>query len=191
MLGVPMVFVRRAGCPINCNGCDTDYSVSERVSAREVARRAVSLQACEWVWLTGGEPTIHELGPLVSELRSVGFRVALATAGVREVPRGWADHRRPGGFDFVSVSPHFLDARWLQRRGDQLNIVPGLNGLSLEDVAMLESVAAFDGFSHKFVTPFWYDPAGRAERVAECEAFVRLHPNWRLGVQAHKHWNLP
>lgn len=185
MLGEPMVFVRLAGCDVNCNGCDTNYALAERVPVREIARRAVGVQGvARWAWVTGGEPTIHALGPLVLELRRYGFRVALATAGERPVEMGFGDGR--AGFDFVSVSPHRPD-RWSLRRGDQLNVVPGLNGLRLED---LEGVDV-SGFSHRFVTPFWYGPSDRAEKVAECAAWVCTHAGWRLGFQAHKAWSMP
>lgn len=186
MLGVPMVFVRLAGCDVNCNACDTDYALHERVECREIVRRVIAeAGAARWVWLTGGEPTIHDLTPLVTDLRMYGFRIALATAGEREVHRGWAATVAPGGFDFVSVSPHRLD-KLVQRRGDQVNIVPWLNGLRLEDVNPND----FTGFDNRFVTPCWYSAADRMEKVAECAEWVRAHPEWRLGVQAHKAWGV-
>lgn len=40
LLGVPMVFVRLAGCSVGCPRCDTDYAVGERMDARDVARAA-------------------------------------------------------------------------------------------------------------------------------------------------------
>lgn len=72
MLGTPQVFVRLAGCPINCDGCDTDYSFSTRASAREIARRvsAAADSRIEWVWVTGGEPTVHDLGYAESSVGS-------------------------------------------------------------------------------------------------------------------------
>lgn len=182
LFGTPQVFVRLAGCDIGCDACDTDYSLAERVEAREIARRVVNAAGgARWVWLTGGEPTIHDLAPLVAELHGAGFCVALATAGEWPVKRG----NLTGGVDFLSVSPHRLH-RWVQRRGDQLNVVPGLNGLRLED---LEGVDV-SGFSHRFVTPCWYAAADRMEKVRECVEWVKAHPEWRLGIQAHKVWGL-
>lgn len=179
LFGTPQVFVRLAGCDVNCADCDTDYTVAERVDVREVVRR-VANESCgaRWVWLTGGEPTVHDLTPLVKVLRTLGFRIALATAGEREV--------RLDDFDFVSVSPH-RHARLKQLRGAQVNIVPGLNGLRLEDVGGID----LSGFDHKFVTPCWYAAGERMERVRECVEWVKSYPDWRLGAQCHKFWNLP
>lgn len=170
LLGEPMVFVRLAGCPVGCAGCDTDYSVAERVGCDEIVRRvaAAAPPAARWVWLTGGEPTTHDPKPLVAALHKYDYRVALATAGINPVQVG-AYH---GGVDFVSVSPHRIDDTWVLRRGDQLNVVPTLNGLRLDD---LEGVDV-SGFSHRFVTPFWYAPAGRAEGVAPHVARVVVIP---------------
>jgi 7-carboxy-7-deazaguanine synthase len=185
MLGTPMVFVRLAGCPINCDGCDTNYTVAERAPAAEIVRRAVACAGVSrWAWVTGGEPTIHDLGPLVLGLRKYGFRVALATAGVSAVETGGGDGR--AGFDFVSVSPHKIDASWAQRRGDQLNVVPGLNGLRLADLGGVD----VSGFAARFVTPVWYAPGERAEGVRECVEWVQSHPGWRLGIQGHKSWGI-
>ena len=183
LAGEPMVFVRLAGCPVGCPECDTDYSVHSRVGLGELARLVA---ACDptpgrWVWLTGGEPTLHDLPPLCARLNRYGYRVAVATAGVKPVRLGSArvyDH----GPAFLSVSPHFADARWVQRSGDQVNLVPGLNGLRLEDFEGID----FGGFNYRYVTPLWYAPSDRAERVAECVEWVRRHKGWRLGCQSHK-----
>jgi len=186
--GVPQVFVRTAGCPVACPECDTNYSFAERVSLDELTRRvvAVATPATEWVWVTGGEPAVHALAPLCGRLHALGFRVALATSGIREVPRGNAPAVGLAGFDFVSVSPHKVDESWVLRRGEQLNVVPGLNGLTLD---AFEGVDV-SGFVARFVTPCWYGPGDRMERVAECAEWVRAHPGWRLGIQAHKAWGI-
>lgn len=186
LLGAPMVFVRLAGCSVGCPECDTDYRVHERVGAAEIARRASAFTQTDWVWVTGGEPTDHDLLPLFAELRRAGFRIALATAGARDLPGGVVQ----GGPDFVSVSPHTFSEKWLKRRGDQLNLVPGLNGLRLADLDEATIAQCVDGFPHRFVTPLWYTPADRVERVGECVEWVQRHPGFRLGIQAHKLWGL-
>lgn len=186
MFGTPQVFVRLAGCDVGCEQCDTDYGVHERVELREIVRRVgAECNGAKWVWLTGGEPTIHDIEPLVRELHRYGFLVALATAGERPIARGRGVTVATEGVDFVSVSPHRID-KWVQRRGCQLNIVPGLNGLALAD---LEGVDV-SGFTDRFVTPCWYHAADRMERVNECVEWVRTHPDWRLGIQSHRYWGL-
>lgn len=183
MAGVPMHFVRLAGCSVGCQQCDTDYTVAERLSVAEIVERLQRLRRLPWVWLTGGEPTDHPLGELVSALRLEGYRVALATSGVRvETKDGWLvrEGSHWSGVDFLSVSPHFADDRWAVRSGTQLNVVPGLNGVEL---------AAFTGvdrhrWGSMWVTPVWEN--GRMGRVEECVDWVLKFPHWRVNCQIHK-----
>ncbi len=185
LFGEPSVCVRLAGCSVNCDGCDTDYAMAERVDHSELGRRIASAcqPATRWLWVTGGEPTIHYLQPVYAAGRKAGLRIALATAGVNRLPNlGFC----ASGPDFVSVSPHKIDESWVLRRGDQLNVVPGLNGLRLADMDNID----VSGFMHRFVTPFWYGPGERVEKAAECAEWVATHPGWRLGIQAHKTWGV-
>lgn len=185
LLGLPMVFVRCGGCTIGCPECDTDYSVVRRLTADQIADEVAQrfYGGIQWCWCTGGEFTTYDLALLISAVRKKcpGLRLALATAGTKRVQRG----SLYGGWDFVSVSPHSTDG-WVLRRGNQLNLVPGLNGLRLTDFLPYEEEIR-QGFDHRYVTPMW----GDQESFRQCLNWVRVHPGWRLGVQAHKHWNLP
>ena len=186
---MPQVFVRLSGCHVGCPECDTDYRADRSVTTDELARliAAAATPGVSWVWVTGGEPMLHarQLPELYAKLRPFGFRFALATSGTVDVPHVG---RVAGGPDFVSVSPHRIDSTWKQKRGDQLNMVVGLNGLCLSDLEGIpDDVLA--GFSHRFVTPA--DPGrGLRPNYAECAAWVASRPGWRLGIQAHKVWGL-
>lgn len=184
LLGVPMVFVRLAGCSVGCDHCDTDYRVDSRATAAAIAGRVAALLGpnTEWVWLTGGEPLDHDLGPLLEALGR--WRVAVATAGHKEMPRECRQR-----IDFLSVSPHD-PAAWVVGYGHQLNLVPGLGGLSLRDPSLLDKLKAWEGnFAHRYVTPL-ADREGRPQDLDECLAFVRARKGWRLGCQVHKAWGV-
>lgn len=187
LLGEPMLFLRLAGCSVGCDHCDTDYRVHRRLTLSELAGEVRDLGCkARWAWVTGGEPTDHDLPPLVALLRDAGYRVALATAGIRPVRTGFVW----GGLDYVSVSPHALDDSWVLRRGDQVNLVPGLGPLTLGGVAAADDLGKFSGFPHRYLTPA-ADREGRPTNLEECVAFVTSRPGWRLGVQAHKTWGIP
>jgi 7-carboxy-7-deazaguanine synthase len=180
LLGIPMVFVRLAGCSVGCAECETDYRAVERASAAEITLRGIAVRGnASWVWVTGGEPADHDLSELLDALRCCG-RVALATSG--------GISGCGGGFvDFLSVSPHGPPSKLLLTTGNQINLVPGLGGLDLRDWKYFTA----DGFTHRYVTPLWYTPGERAERVDECVLWLADRPDWKLGVQAHRLWALP
>lgn len=83
--GSPAVFIRLAGCNLQCRLCDTDYtSVKMNLGPYEVLEQ-VSLTRGETpldlVVITGGEPFRQNLGPLVDVLYDEGYRVQVETNG--------------------------------------------------------------------------------------------------------------
>jgi 7-carboxy-7-deazaguanine synthase len=116
--GVESVFVRASGCNLRCWYCDTpytswapegdDYSVDEIVAQVERC-------GAEHVVLTGGEPMLFaELVPLTEQLRRLGKRITIETAGTLYLPVAC---------DLMSISPKLAnstpsaerDARWAKR----------------------------------------------------------------------------
>lgn len=71
--GQPAVFVRLAGCNLNCSYCDTKWANGhdapcEEMTAREIHEK-VSAYGMRCVTLTGGEPLLHKhVDELLSEL---------------------------------------------------------------------------------------------------------------------------
>lgn len=175
LIGLPMNFVRLAGCSIGCNECDTNYRVDRRLEVQEIAKEYDLLPKTEWSWVTGGEPFDYDLWQLLEMLRLRG-RVAVATSGMR------ANRFPIGLIDFLSVSPHRKPDDLVIRMGSQVNLVPGLNELKLEDWEGFD----FSGFKYKYVTPL-----SSRYRIGECEAWVKSHQGWRMGVQAHVGWGMP
>lgn len=177
LLGVPMVFVRLAGCSVNCAGCDTDYRHADTRSLAEIESAIKDVRGnAEWVFVTGGEPTDHELLPLLEMARMHG-RVAMVTSGRK--PLHAADARL---IEFLTVSPHGKPEELRLRSGSQVNLVPGLGGTRLRDWDGFN----FGGFSHRWVTPF----DGQPLSVDTCLEWVARHRDFRLGVQAHKQWGI-
>lgn len=182
--GFQMGFLRLAGCSVGCPGCDTDYRVAERLTAEQAALRAFQQwphDRDQWVWITGGEPTDHDLGPLLDELGKFGYRVALATSGVRPVIRP---------VDWLSVSPHGMELG--QRYGQEVKLVDGLNGLDLE--AWAERWDARTKFFYSYVQPASVQQDGRwtedPASLARCLAFLRKRPHWALSRQDHHVWGV-
>jgi organic radical activating enzyme len=99
--GEPTVFVRLAGCDRRCSFCDTKYAweggrdwplsrILDRVRTIRLSHPA------RWVCLTGGEPYMQDVRPLVRGLREDGCRVQVETNGTRYYPTA---------ADWITVSP--------------------------------------------------------------------------------------
>lgn len=86
--GQRSVFVRLAGCNLQCPGCDTEYTEGrQRLSTDTVGQmiRAVTPSLygrVKLVVITGGEPFRQNLFPLVRDLALMGCVVQVETNGV-------------------------------------------------------------------------------------------------------------
>jgi len=92
LIGIPMVFVRLAGCPLRCTWCDTAEvrsSPGTQMSIDQVIEEAQK-NRLRYLCLTGGEPLKQqESVTLMNQLINRGFFVQLETSGaisVEEVP---------------------------------------------------------------------------------------------------------
>jgi organic radical activating enzyme len=102
-MGRKAFFIRLQGCPVKCTWCDSASTWHpqyvpkniRKASADELAKEAGEAKP-DFVVLTGGEPCVHDLVPLVNALKAAKLNVHLETCGAYEIPEG---------LDWVTVSP--------------------------------------------------------------------------------------
>lgn len=186
--GVPMTFVRLAGCngPLwglgCCQWCDTrdswDPAAGADLQVECVAERVTMPRVC----LTGGEPMLQgaEVAQLAALLRPKGVRMHLETNGTLPLPPGPA-------LDWVTVSPKPPDYRvapgWAGRVNELKVVVDQVFRAEVAEALAVAHPAA--------VMCLQPEAGGGAEAIATAVAVVCAHPTWRLSVQLHKVLGLP
>jgi 7-carboxy-7-deazaguanine synthase len=87
-------FLRLGGCDYRCSWCDTPQAVepklvrqAEDLDGTEVLARLAALDPAPMLVISGGNPALYHLGPLVRELRDRYAVVAVETQG--SVFRPW------------------------------------------------------------------------------------------------------
>jgi len=127
LIGLPTVFVRTGGCDYRCSWCDSLHAVDSEyrdrwkpMASHDVMAAVARLSGGRplMVSLSGGNPAIQPLGPLIGLGRAQGYRFALETQG--SIPRDWfAD------LDMLVLSPK-----------------PPSSGMSLDSGALADCVTA-------------------------------------------------
>lgn len=172
-LGLGASFIRLAGCNLRCPWCDTKHSFN--IEAAQQLDVESILNACSFsqpiVVITGGEPTLYNLEPLVSALKARGKYVTLETNGTNPVPDEWK-------IDWITVSPKPGSNYAINCRADELKYVVDEN-FSVDKIAL-------DKVPIRRV--YLQIESGKAESAAKAYKIVVKNPNLhlRVGIQLHK-----
>ncbi|MBQ6269088.1 MAG: 4Fe-4S cluster-binding domain-containing protein [Bacteroidetes bacterium] len=83
--GLPCVFIRLAGCNLDCKWCDTLYakkiSDGQNISFEEIIKTIKSYK-CNFIEFTGGEPLLQQNSiDLINYLTNQNFTIAIETNG--------------------------------------------------------------------------------------------------------------
>lgn len=80
--GKHAVFIRLAGCNLECPGCDTDYTSDRKsMGVVEILERIVEVSTAKFVVITGGEPFRQNITELVNKLLENNYDVQIETNG--------------------------------------------------------------------------------------------------------------
>lgn len=187
--GRPAVLLRFAGCNLwsgreherataICQFCDTDfvgtdgpgggsYATPEDLASVVAAQWPKSVPRQRYVVCTGGEPLLQLDPPLIDQLHTRGFELAIESNGTIAVP---------SGIDWVCVSPK-AGAPLVQKSGDELKLVYPQDGAEPEQ---------YERFDFRYL---YLQPMDGPNLIRNTELAVRYcmeHPQWRLSLQMHK-----
>lgn len=183
-VGMPHVFVRFAGCNLECNLtksdrspgtflCDTEFPPNLFLDLQQLldAIGEADVHECKRVLLTGGEPALQVNTRLIATLREAEYEIAIETNGTRQLPMG---------IDWVTCSPKMPDPVLTWADEAKYVIVAGQ--------PLPESPIHSENY---IISPAW-GPDGtlKLETFEWCMKLVRENPMWRLSPQIHKIWNI-
>lgn len=179
--GKPAYFLRIGGCDVGCSWCDTKFSwdpnIHPVIGVDEIAERIFSCPA-QSVVVTGGEPLLFDLDYLCTVLKEKRIRLFLETSG---------SHKLSGSWDWICLSPK-------KQMPPLESIYPKANELKL----IIENSRDFKWAEFNkpkvrkecelFLQPEWsvYD-----QIIEALTEYVKLNPDWKISLQAHKFMRIP
>ncbi len=199
--GVPMTFVRLAGCNapdfgLDCvRWCDTEESWSAQAGEDVDIDALINRLHLPRICLTGGEPLLQldAVAELLDAAHQREFRVHVETNGTIDPILAATGNCLE--FDWVVVSPkppEYLIAPGWEDLIDELKLIAD----DSLDAATAERLAASHPGAFVCIQPVGKRPgearqaavdAASAERTV---SLVMSHPDWRLSLQLHKYLGL-
>lgn len=170
--GMPAVFIRLAGCSMNCPFCDTKYAFAagQEKTVREMLDE-VRAFACENVILTGGEPTEQDLLPLLRALKETGYTIHIETNGYKDADLSLAD--------FICVSPKKYVSPQMLAKADVIKLVVGKD-------TDLEDLTAYFPYAGAHTQIYLQPESNLQENIDLCVKIIKQNPFLRLSLQTHK-----
>lgn len=180
--GTPTYFIRLAGCDVGCVWCDVKESWTaspDQLMLIEDLADLATASGTRRVVITGGEPTMYDLGPLTAALKARGLKTHIETAGVNLLT---------GDFDWVCLSPKKFKPA-LQEVFDLAHELKVIVYNKHDLKWAVEQAAKTDPDRTQ-----WYlqvEWSRRDEHTPRIIEFIQEHPQWKLSLQTHKYLNIP
>jgi len=189
-VGTPAVFVRFAGCNLDCEFCDTPQKITAAffLTAKELAEEVVFLCnrggfSIRHLVFTGGEPLLQLDSDLILAIRGrlPGIRLQVETNGETRVQGRMGDIEcncwvtwSPKHPITPSVRPDEVKVLWpTPWGGDPCDVLPFV----LPDAELLIQPTVDSG------------GLPTDERLEHMIRWLEAHPGWRLSIQLHKIFN--
>ncbi len=183
------VFIRSKGCNLRCPYCDTKWAYAEDAPCEELSEGEL-LSFCEGIMnvtLTGGEPMLQDLAPLVETLMRAGHRVEIETNGSIPIKELSQSVYRPSfTLDYKLPSSKMEDKMCLENyeylcENDTVKFVAGDNA-DLERA--LEIIEKYDLIGRCRV---YFSPVFGSITAAEIVDFMKAHKLNEVRVQLQMH----
>ena len=170
-IGRPATFIRFSGCNLRCPWCDTKYAWEEGKVLH--IPEIITKINYSFVVLTGGEPTLYDLSPLIQAIRdNRPSYISIETNGTNAVSQG---------IDWVVCSPKPGAEYAIKCKPNELKYV-------VDSTFSISSISEI----YREKIPIWLQPNSENldKNIAICFDLVMNHDFLRLGVQLHKIYNV-
>jgi organic radical activating enzyme len=179
--GQAAYFVRLGGCDVGCVWCDVKESWNRDnhplIPIEDLVQNITDTPASIAV-ITGGEPLLHDLTELTSQLKKQGIRTHIETSGSSPLSGNW---------DWITLSPKKFKAPLPEvlSYANELKIIV----YNKSDFAWAEEYAAKVSSSCKlYLQPEWSKASIMTPLIID---YIKNHPQWQLSLQIHKFINVP
>ncbi len=183
--GKAAYFIRLGGCDVGCVWCDVkeswDISAHPKIAVEKIvaeAEKYFPASSSRIAVITGGEPLMHDLNQLTTELKKHQFHTHIETSGA---------HPLSGTWDWICLSPKKFKA-------PLEDIIPLANELKVvvfnkSDFEWAESFAQKVNPSCKlYLQPEWDKKEVVTPLIID---YIKSHPQWNLSLQIHKYIGVP
>jgi len=174
-------FIRIAGCDVGCVWCDVkeswDKDQHTTMTIKEIIEK-VAESKTDFVVITGGEPAMYDLRPLVDQLKSLGITIAIETSGCYPLQ---------GDVDWYCFSPKKFKAPCDEAylRANELKVI--ISHPSDLEWANKHAEKVLDS-CHLFLQPEW----SKTEKLLPLIiSYVKGNLKWKISLQTHKYMNIP
>lgn len=174
-------FVRLGGCDVGCVWCD----VKESWEAAKHPQKTIESIIAEiekypatFVVITGGEPTMYDLSPLVDALHEKKYEIAIETSGCYELK---------GAIDWYCFSPKKFKAPTedAYQKANELKVVV----YHKSDIQWAEEHAEkVNDACLLYLQPEWSKMEQNLPLIID---YIKDNPKWRMSLQTHKYMNIP
>ncbi|WP_281614172.1 7-carboxy-7-deazaguanine synthase QueE [Flammeovirga sp. SubArs3] len=174
-------FIRLAGCDVGCVWCDVKESWEQDkhpvLDIEEIVEDAKKHPG-RLAIITGGEPLMHQLGPLTEMLKNEGFSINIETSGT---------HQFTGHLDYVCLSPKKFKAPVDEAYdlADEFKVVVYHKSDIKWALGLAEKLRSE---CKLYIQPEW---SKRSEVTPMLVDFVKENPEWLLSLQTHKYIDIP
>ena len=179
--GKAAYFIRIAGCDVGCVWCDVKESWDKeqhiKMTTNEIIEK-VTESKTNFVVITGGEPAMYDLRPLVNQLKSLGIMVAIETSGCYPLK---------GEVDWYCFSPKKFKAPCDEAyiKANELKVI--VSHPSDLDWATTHALKVSTN-CQLYLQPEWSKSEKLLPLIID---FVKSNQRWKISLQTHKFMNIP